>query len=123
MIYSELTLRYFEAAAGAGELSGPEVHRGAAGSRAQGAWVQFDVRFSGGRIQAARFLAFACPHTIAAASWIVERAVGSEPRAALPESVENLSTRFAIPVEKRGRLLLLEDAWIAAIESAPAAPR
>jgi hypothetical protein len=32
-----------------------------------------------------------------------------------------LSRRFGVPVEKRGRLLLLEDAWIDAVTKA--APR
>ena len=115
MNYSELTLRYFDTAADAGVLAGPDVHRGAAGSRAQGTWVQFDVQVSQGVIRAARFLAFACPHTIAVSAWVTEHAVGAVLRAALPESVSDLSARFAVPAEKRGRLLVIEDAWIAAV--------
>ena len=115
MNYSELTLRYFESAAGAGVLTGRDVHRGAAGSRTEGTWVQFDVQISQGTIQAARFLAFACPHTIAVSAWVTEHAAGPILRAALPESVPDLSERFAVPVEKRGRLLIIEDAWIAAV--------
>jgi NifU-like protein involved in Fe-S cluster formation len=113
--YSELTLRYFETAAGAGVLTGPNVVRGAAGSRAQGTWVQFDVQVGEGLIQAARFLAFGCPHTIAVAAWVVEHAIGRPVRPALPESVQDLSGRFAVPIEKCGRLLVVEDAWIAAL--------
>jgi NifU-like protein involved in Fe-S cluster formation len=116
--YSELTLRYFETAAGAGVLDGPGTFRGAAGSRSQGTWVQFDVQVGSGAIQAARFLAFGCPHTIAVAAWVVEQAGGRPVHTVLPESVENLSQRFAVPVEKRGRLLIIEDAWIAALTSA-----
>jgi NifU-like protein involved in Fe-S cluster formation len=116
--YSELTLHYFETAAGAGVLAGPDVYRGAAGSRAQGTWVQFDVQSSGGLIQAARFLAFACPHTIAVAAWVAEHGQGPVTRAALPESVQNLSERFAVPIEKRGRLLIIEDAWLTAVSGA-----
>jgi NifU-like protein involved in Fe-S cluster formation len=113
--YSEMTLRYFETAPGVGVLSGPAAFRGAAGSRDQGTWVQFDVQVGSGVIQDARFLAFACPHTIAVAAWVVERAVGQAARPMLPESVEDLSRRFAVPVEKRGRLLIIEDAWLAAL--------
>jgi NifU-like protein involved in Fe-S cluster formation len=112
--YNELTLHYFETAPTAGVLIGPDVYRGAAGSRAQGTWVQFDVQVSAGMIRAARFLAFACPHTIAVAAWVAEHAVGQTLRAALPESVQNLSESFAVPIEKRGRLLIIEDAWAAA---------
>ncbi|MEP6886301.1 MAG: iron-sulfur cluster assembly scaffold protein [Gammaproteobacteria bacterium] len=114
MRYSEPTLRYFKTAPGAGVLEGAGTFRGAAGSRARGTWVQFDIKVSSGTILAARFLAFACPHTIAAAAWVAEQAVGREVRAALPESVEELSKRFAVPIEKRGRLLIIEDAWAAA---------
>jgi hypothetical protein len=118
MDYSELTLRYFETAAHAGVLMGPGVHRGSAGSRAGGVWVQFDVRVNSGVIQAVRFLAFACPHAIAVSAWVAEHGAGPLLRAVLPESVQDLSDRFAVPVEKRGRLLTIEDAWIAALDGA-----
>lgn len=118
MNYNEPTLRYFETAAAAGILTGPQVFRGTAGSRTQGTWVQFDLQVAAGIIQAARFLAFGCPHTIAASAWVAEHAAGQALRAALPESVEGLSERFAVPVEKRGRLLIIEDAWTAAAMAA-----
>ena len=109
MNYSQLTLHYFETAVGAGVLAGPKVYRGAAGDRAHGTRVQFDVQFSGGEIQAARFLAFACPHTIAVCAWIAEHAPGPISRAALRESVQDLSKRFCgsggetrPPVDHRG---------------------
>ena len=114
MNYNELTLRYFETAAAAGILTGPRVFRGTAGSRTSGTWVQFDLQAAAGIIQAARFLAFGCPHTIAVSAWVAERAAGHALRTALPESVQALSERFAVPVEKRGRLLIIEDAWAAA---------
>lgn len=118
MKYSELTRRYFQTADGAGVLFGTDVFRGSAGAREHGTWVQFDVQVSGATIGAARFLAFGCPHTIAVASWIVQRAGGAGSQATLPESVEALSRRFAVPPEKRGRLLVIEDAWVAALRDA-----
>jgi len=116
--YSELTLRYFDTAVGVGVLTGLDVYRGSAGSRAQGAWVQFDVQVNAGLVQAARFLAFGCPHTIAVSAWVAEQGVGPVSTAALPCSVQELSDRFAVPVEKRGRLLIVEDAWVAAVAGA-----
>jgi NifU-like protein involved in Fe-S cluster formation len=113
--YNEATLHYFRTAETAGVLSGPGTWRGAAGTREQGTWVQFDVRISEGIIRDARFLAFGCPHTLAVSAWVAERAAGRDARAALPESVQDLSERFAVPVEKRGRLLIIEDAWLAAL--------
>lgn len=129
MNYSDLTRRYFDAAALAGVLAGPGTFRGAAGSRGQGTWVQFDVQFDSqtrGGIQAVRFLAYGCPHTIAVSAWVAEVAVGGTLRAALPEGVHLLRERFEVPVEKLGRLLIIEDAWVAAaraaIEGAPRQP-
>ena len=114
MNYSELTRRYFESAANVGELTGAGVFRGAAGSLEGGTWVQFDLQINGGAVSAARFLAFACPHTIAVSAWLAEQAVGQKVKALLPEGVPELRNRFAVPVEKTGRLLIIEDAWLAA---------
>ena len=120
MKYNELTRRYFEQAAACGVLSGPGTFRGAAGSRAQGTWVQFDVQAAGQArvITAASFLAFGCPHVIAAAAWVAEQAVGRRAEPVLPESVQTLRMRFDAPVEKLGRLLIVEDAWICTMRAA-----
>jgi hypothetical protein len=72
----------------------------------------------GGTIRSVRFLAFGCPHVIAAAQWLAERAVGLPARAQLPESVQSLRRRFEVPIEKLGRLLVVEDAWVAALRGA-----
>jgi NifU-like protein involved in Fe-S cluster formation len=90
------------------------VFRGAAGTRSQGTWVQFDLQVQLDRIQAARFLAFACPHTIAVAEWLTQEALGATLLRSLPVSVQALRDRFEVPVEKTGRLLIVEDAWAAA---------
>ncbi len=121
MTYNELTRHHFETAAHAGTLSGPGVRRGVAGSRAIGTWVQFDVRRRAGAepqtLDAVRFLAFGCPHVIAVADWIAEHAVAAvlPGLPGLPASLAELKERFAVPTEKVGRLLIIEDAWIAAI--------
>jgi hypothetical protein len=114
MNYNELTRRYFAAAANVGKLTGAGVFRGAAGSLEGGTWVQFDLQISAGAVSAARFLAFACPHTIAVSAWLAEQAVGHRVKPLLPEGVQGLRDRFAVPVEKTGRLLIIEDAWLAA---------
>jgi NifU-like protein involved in Fe-S cluster formation len=112
--YNQLTRRYFESPANVGALSGPGVFRGAAGKREEGTWVQFDLRCVSGTLQAARFLAFACPHTIAVSAWLAEQSVGKTVTRTLPESVQELRDRFDVPVDKMGRLLIIEDAWLAA---------
>ncbi len=118
MTYNALTRRHFENAACAGTASGPDWFRGEAGSRAQGTWVQFDIRLGedcGGVIRAVRFLAFGCPHVIAVSQWLAEHAVGLSADPRLPESVQALRRHFELPAEKLGRLLIVEDAWVAAL--------
>jgi hypothetical protein len=110
--YNDLTRRHFETAAAAGVLAGLDTRRGAAGGLSVGTWVQFDVQLEPSRnlngvpeagsgapgvpagaaktIRAVRFLAFGCPHVIAAADWIALRAVGMEVTGELPESVTAL---------------------------------
>ena len=116
MKYSELTRRYFESAACAGRL--PDAFRGAAGNRQHGTWVQFDLQVNSAVILDTRFLAFGCPHTIAVAAWLAEQSLGAPLQREMPESVAALRERFAVPVEKLGRLLLVEDAWTAAVGAA-----
>ena len=123
MKYSELTRRYFDATPAVGELAGDGsagvgVFRGCAGQPERGTWVQFDLRVRSGRVLEARFLAFGCPHTIAAASWVAEQAGGRALRAALPEPAQALRERFEVPQDKLGRLLILEDAWLAVTRAA-----
>jgi NifU-like protein involved in Fe-S cluster formation len=123
MIYNELTRRRFDAPSFAGAASGADWSRGQAGSRQEGTWVQFDVQASGGVVRCARFLAFGCPHVIAAADWVAENAPGlALGDARLPEGVQALRARFEVPVEKMGRLLIVEDALLAALRRAAEGP-
>ncbi|MDP9014404.1 MAG: hypothetical protein M3O41_17435 [Pseudomonadota bacterium] len=121
MHYNDLTRHHFERAVNAGLLSGPHTRRGAAGSRAQGTWVQFDVQFDADDraepLRAVRFLAYGCPHVIAVADWIAGQAAGRQRGSELPDSVKSLRARFDVPIEKVGRLLIIEDAWRAAVSS------
>ena len=114
MRYNEITRRYFEAAPGAGILVGENVRRGTAGNRERGTWVQFDLQ-AATEVTAARFLCFGCPHTIAICAWVADTAPGRPLVAALAEDVRTLSARFGVPEEKMGRLLVIEDAWVAAV--------
>ncbi len=118
MTYNELTRRHFANAACAGTASGPDWFRGEAGSRAQGTWVQFDVRLDqddSGAIRSVRFLAFGCPHVIDVSQWLAAHAVRLPDLARLTERMQNLRRQFEVPVEKLGRLLIVEDAWVAAL--------
>jgi hypothetical protein len=120
--YNELTRRHFQHPARLGTLAGPDCDRGAAGSRSAGTWVQFDVRLGrtgeGPRVLEARFLAFGCPHVIAAAGLVAEQGEGRPPEPRLLQSIHCLRERLDAPVEKLGRLFVVEDAWIAALRGA-----
>lgn len=111
--YSDRVRALFQALEGAGDL--PQ----AAGLAVSGeavaldrlAWVRFAARIEGGRVSECRFQAFGCPHTLAAASLAAARLRGAA-LAALPtlDAVE-LGRELEAPAEKRGRLLVVEDAW------------
>jgi hypothetical protein len=49
------------------------------------------------------------------ADWIAGQAAGRKSGPELPESINSLRERFDVPIEKLGRLLIVEDAWIAAV--------
>jgi NifU-like protein involved in Fe-S cluster formation len=119
--YNELTRRHFEHPARLGTLAGPGCYRGAAGSRPAGTWVQFDVRVAraaAGPLLEVRFLAFGCPHVIAAAALVAEEGEGGALEPRLPQSIHTLRERLDAPLEKLGRLFVVEDAWIAALRGA-----
>jgi len=120
MRLSALTRRYFEQTPAMGTLAGARCARGAAGQVEEGAWVQFDLELAadGPRLERARFHAFGCPHLIAVAAWVAEQAAGRPLGAGLPEPVGAIRARFEVPVEKTGRLLLIEDAWRSAERAA-----
>jgi NifU-like N terminal domain len=116
MKYSELTRRYFESTARVGTL--PGAFRGAAGHREQGTWVQFDLQTDAAKVSDARFLVFGCPHTIAVAAWVAETSIGGCVQRDMAQGVRALADRFGVPVEKLGRLFIVEDAWKAAVGAA-----
>lgn len=88
--------------------------QGAAGSVAQGTRVRVAVTLEGGgesqKLAKVAFRAFACPHIIAACNLLAAQLPGERPEAlvdpALPERLQELE----IPVEKAGKILILQDA-------------
>lgn len=62
------------------------------------------------RIDALRFQAFGCPHFIAASEWFCREFEGRAVASLLDFSAGDLMTSLAVPVEKTGRILVLEDA-------------
>jgi cysteine desulfurase len=92
----------------------PGVRTGRAGRRADGAEVLFELEIADGIVKGARFNAYGCPHTLAVASWLCEVLTGSRLEAGPPGTPRDWAERFAVPPEKLGRLLVVEDALRAA---------
>jgi nitrogen fixation NifU-like protein len=116
--YSSLVREHFERPRLAGRLSGPGVRLASAGSTERGVWVEFSVRIAEGRVADARFRAYGCPHTIAAASWVAQHLVGQPLAEAAEIDPLELGERLEAPAEKLGNLLVVEDALLACLARA-----
>jgi len=109
--YSPVVVDHFRAPRNAGSLeTGEGVIKGVAGSVAQGTMFVLTARIVSERIEAVRFEAYGCPHCIAAGSWLTERLVGLTEPELRQWRWRAADQALAFPAEKRGRLLILEDA-------------
>lgn len=106
---------------GAGTLAGSAgtVLRGEAGHASAEAWVRLHLRVGVDTVIEARFQALGCPHTLATASWLVMQLAGRRRSEAQPGSPQAWAQTLGVPVEKLGRLLLIEDALHAALQQWP----
>ena len=76
----------------------------------QGLRVEFAAISRAGRLERLRFRACGCPHVIAAAESVCAELEG-QPLAALDAyTTAGLMQSLPVPVEKRGRILVVEDA-------------
>jgi NifU-like protein involved in Fe-S cluster formation len=109
--YSPVVVDHFRAPRNAGHLQADGgVITGVAGSVAQGTMFVLSARVTADRIEAARFEAYGCPHCIAAGSWLTERLVGLTEAELRRWNWRAADDALKFPPEKRGRLLILEDA-------------
>ena len=72
--------------------------------------VQLSAEVDRDRIRTMRFKAWGCPHTIAAAEAACAALEGEPVGALLEFSARDLMEYLSVPVEKTGRILVLEDA-------------
>jgi NifU-like protein involved in Fe-S cluster formation len=110
--YSELVRRYFANPDHAGHLPDDcnESIEVEAAESESGARVVLSALVVDDTVQSLRYQIFGCPHLIAAAEAFCHDTEG-RPAAALGDiDVPQLMERLAIPVEKTGRLFILEDA-------------
>ena len=120
MEYSSEVVRRFAAPRNAGELphGTPGLVAGEAEDRTLHVWIRFQLQVIDGAIQAARFAAFGCPHTVAAADLAAERLEGQPVDAAGRVDAKELMRALDVPVEKLGKLLRIEDAAGACVSAA-----
>lgn len=76
----------------------------------QGLRISLFARLEGGLIARLGFLAWGCPHVIAAAEAFCREFEGHDPAELLEFSTSGLMQSLSVPVEKTGRILVLEDA-------------
>ena len=104
--YSDAVRRLFANPEHVGEIAGgTHVLRAAQGVR-----VQLSMRLVDGSIDELRFRAWGCPHLIAAAEAFCRQSAGGPAVALTDWSMQELMQTLAVPVEKTGRILVLEDA-------------
>ncbi len=94
---------------------------GEAGGPGQEAWVRFYLDIENDVVKAARFKAYGCPHTLSAVDWITHRLPGRTREDGPPGTPAEWAEALSVPVEKLGRLLVIEDALRAGFARWPGA--
>ena len=109
--YAELVIEHFDRPRHSGRFEpAADVIEGSAGRLEEGVQFTLSARIAGDVIGDVRFSAFGCPHCIAAASWLSERLVGLGRQELAQWQWREVAAALEVPTEKRGRLLVLEDA-------------
>ncbi|HEV7986482.1 MAG TPA: iron-sulfur cluster assembly scaffold protein [Steroidobacteraceae bacterium] len=102
----------------AGELDpaeGASVATGEAGREELGTRVRIALRIADGRVQAVRYRAYGCPHTLATCEWLARTLEGRRPDALEIGNPLDWARQLDVPAAKLGRLLVVEDALQAAL--------
>jgi NifU-like protein involved in Fe-S cluster formation len=112
MEYSPAVVRHFDTPSRARELPRhtPGLVAGDAEDRTLHVWVRFQLQLQDGAVRAAAFQAYGCPHTVAAASAVADWLEGRTVAQAQRLDVRTVCADLAVPVEKLGKLLRIEDA-------------
>jgi cysteine desulfurase len=92
------------------EASGSAWAVGEAGGPGQEVWVRFRLSLGEGIVKSALFKAYGCPHTLGVTAWVAERLRGRGRADLAPGTPAEWADVLDVPVEKLGRLLVVEDA-------------
>jgi cysteine desulfurase len=96
-----------------GEAGGPEAET----------WVRFHLLVGGDTVKDARVQALGCPHTLDVARWLCSGLPGRRRAGLVAGTPADWAVARAVPVEKLGRLLVVEDALRACEQDWAAAAR
>jgi nitrogen fixation protein NifU and related proteins len=109
--YNSLVIDHFAQPRNVGRFApAADVIAASAGDPEQGVRFDLSARVREDRIVAVRFEVYGCPHCIAAGSLLSGRLQGSTQLQLRNWSWRQAADELEIPAEKRGRLLVLEDA-------------
>jgi cysteine desulfurase len=89
---------------------GSHVVVGEAGGPDRGTWVRFHLLVAGSQVQDARFQVLGCPHTMDTVAWLGEQLPGRSLEGLIPGTPAAWAAARSVPVQKLGRLLIVEDA-------------
>jgi hypothetical protein len=103
----------------AGPWPGQPSTMGEAGAPGQDTWIRFYLLVNDDVVKGARFQAYGCPHTLAVAEWLVSELPGRRRDELLPGTPTEWVETLGVPVEKLGRLLVVEDAVQACLRHWP----
>jgi len=104
--YSAQVRELFAAPAHAGDIAGGEV----VSLSDQDVRLRLSGSATGGTVDALRFRAWGCPHVIAAAEAVCSALEGRPLTDLENYAVADVMQNLAVPVEKTGRILVIEDA-------------
>jgi NifU-like protein involved in Fe-S cluster formation len=111
MDYSAEVRQRFASPQRVGELRpAPDVISAVAGSVEQGAKYWLYARIRAERIEDLKYRVYGCPHTIAAASLAADQIRGVSLQELEEWNWRDIASKLDVPAQKRGKLLVLEDA-------------
>jgi NifU-like protein involved in Fe-S cluster formation len=109
--YNPVVVEHFARPRNVGRFAAAaDIIAASAGDPDQGVRFDLSARVQDDRIVALRFEVYGCPHCIAAGSLLSERLQGATQEDLRRWSWREAADELEFPPEKRGRLLVLEDA-------------
>jgi len=105
-------------AAAAPETSAARAVSAEAGTREAGTWIQVNLSFRGQTIEQASIVAYGCPYTLKVCEWLGGQLKGRRLEEAACGGPRDWASANEVPEERLTRLLVIEDALLAALRNA-----